>query len=91
VILSNITLHNVEGDLLEIPVTAIRRPLGRTRSHGTTNFAPVYLCAADIHSSTCCADPDKVQALIDSIQEIGLKEPVCGMAALLDTKYSLMS
>jgi len=31
-----------------------------------------------------------VQALMDSIQEIGLKEPVCGMA-LLDTKYSLTS
>lgn len=42
------------GDLLEIPVTAIRRPLGRTRSN----------------------DQDKVQALMDSIQEIGLKEPI---------------
>jgi len=45
---------HTRGDLLEIPVTAIRRPLGRTRSN----------------------DQDKVQALMDSIQEIGLKEPI---------------
>ena len=70
-------------------MTAIRRPLGKTRSNGTINFASVYLChlCAAIHSSTCCTDQDKVQALMDSIQEIGLKEPVCGMAASLDTKY----
>ncbi|KAL0036149.1 hypothetical protein WJX79_005815 [Trebouxia sp. C0005] len=45
---------HTRGDLLEIPVTAIRRPLGRTRSN----------------------DQDKVQALMDSIQEVGLKEPI---------------
>lgn len=42
------------GDLMQLSVTAIRRPLGRTRSN----------------------DQDKVQALMDSIEEIGLKEPI---------------
>ncbi|KAA6423482.1 MAG: chloroplastic mitochondrial-like, partial [Trebouxia sp. A1-2] len=56
-------LHTVEGDLLEIPVTAIRRPLGRTRSN----------------------DQDKVQALMDSIQEVGLKEPLqCAIEPQID-------
>jgi len=41
-VLSNMSLPNVEGDLLEILVTAIRRPLGRTRSNGRTNFASAY-------------------------------------------------
>ena len=56
-----------------------------------TNFASAYLVSLVGSSSTCCADQDKVQALMDSIQEIGLKDPVCGMATLLDTKYSLTS
>lgn len=42
------------GDLVDLPVTVIRRPLGRTRSN----------------------DQEKVQALMQSIQEIGLKEPI---------------
>lgn len=42
------------GDLIELPVSAIRRPLGKTRSN----------------------DQDKIQALMDSIGEMGLKEPI---------------
>ncbi|GFR49516.1 hypothetical protein Agub_g11557, partial [Astrephomene gubernaculifera] len=44
-----------EGRLvLELPLTAIRRPLGRTRAN----------------------DPHKVAALMESIREIGLQEPI---------------
>lgn len=39
---------------MDLPLQAIRRPLGKTRSN----------------------DQDKVQALMESIQEIGLKEPI---------------
>ncbi|KAK9864099.1 hypothetical protein WJX84_009591 [Apatococcus fuscideae] len=40
--------------ICDVPLGAIRRPLGRTRSN----------------------DPEKVQALMDSIEQIGLKEPI---------------
>ncbi|KAG2485654.1 hypothetical protein HYH03_015626 [Edaphochlamys debaryana] len=39
---------------MELPVAAIRRPLGRTRGN----------------------DQDKVAALMESIQQIGLQEPI---------------
>ncbi|GIL89093.1 hypothetical protein Vretifemale_16955, partial [Volvox reticuliferus] len=40
--------------VMELPVSAIRRPLGRTREN----------------------DPEKVAALMESIREIGLQEPI---------------
>ncbi|GLI59689.1 hypothetical protein VaNZ11_001633, partial [Volvox africanus] len=40
--------------VIELPVSAIRRPLGRTRGN----------------------DPEKVAALMESIKEIGLQEPI---------------
>ncbi|KAJ9519304.1 hypothetical protein QJQ45_023101 [Haematococcus lacustris] len=48
----------------DIPVAAIKRPLGKTRAN-----AAAAADAAD-------ADPAKVEALMQSIQDIGLQEPI---------------
>ncbi len=64
------------GDLMDLPLQAIRRPLGRTRSNGKHAMFRSGGFPAAALTTLFCADQDKVQALIESIQEIGLKEPV---------------
>ena len=71
------------GDLIDVPLSVIRRPLGKTRSNGKhvapcmpISFGKQVVQQARLYACFFSADQDKVQALMESIQEIGLKEPV---------------
>lgn len=79
--------------LQDVPVAAIRRPLGRTRGNGES--PPQAWSNPDMDQvlqkpepplrpifPLMHADQEKVEALMASIQEIGLQEPVGGPVSL---------
>ena len=65
----------------ELPVAAIRRPLGRVRSNSECCRAPTrileeFFTQHPLSPLTPFADQEKVEVLKKSIQEIGLLEPI---------------